>query len=114
VNAAVAGANRMRIAQMALKASGDADFASLTTAVERAAQGSRARAVRSPPPANCGQIAVKRGFRTRATSLVQRKKSRICRTYWGVLGRTRTCDLLIRSKAFPASVKSRRVPFGPV
>ncbi len=30
--------------------------------------------------------------------LKQRKKSRFCRTFGGALGRTRTCDLLIRSQ----------------
>ena len=41
-------------------------------------------------------------------------KTRHLQVIRSALGRTRTCGLLIRSKAFRASVKSRLVPFGPV
>ena len=51
---------------------------------------------------------------SRHNSSEKEEKSRFCRTFTSALGRTRTCGLLIRSKAFRASVKSRRVPFGPV
>jgi hypothetical protein len=51
---------------------------------------------------------------SRHNSSEKEEKSRFCRTFTNALGRTRTCGLLIRSKAFRASVKSRLVPFGPV
>ena len=41
-------------------------------------------------------------------------KTRHLQAFRSALGRTRTCGLLIRSKAFLPSVKSRLVPFGPV
>ena len=39
-----------------------------------------------------------------------KKKSCLCRTFIGALGRTRTCDLLIRSQTlYPAELRAREI-----
>ncbi len=41
-------------------------------------------------------------------SYPEKEKPRFCRAFEGALGRTRTCDLLIRSQAlYPAELRAR-------
>ena len=48
----------------------------------------------------CGQIAVKGQRVLWYVDISQRKKPHICRNFSSALGRTRTCDLLIRNYTY--------------